>query len=707
MANLVRKGRGTSRRTWVPGGPEPDAPPGPPSLGYVPALDGVRAFAVAGVMAFHGGVPFLPAGFLGVDSFFVLSGFLITSLLLGEWRQRMTIRLRRFWARRARRLLPALVAVVLFVVFYARYAVPAGTYPGLRGDALSALFYFANWHFIATGGNYFVQTGPVSLLTHTWSLAIEEQFYVVWPLVVLAVLRWSKSLRLLLGICVVGALGSAIEMALLYHPGTDPTRLYYGTDTHAQCLLVGAALAVALALVAERSAAGSPVSAADPLWSPKSPAVRRALGALGLAGATATGILWWRLAYTGNFLWRGGFLVVALATAAVLFCAVCSPGSLLGRFLSIAPLRYLGRISYGLYLWHFPLFQWLDAARVGLTGYPLFGVRAGVTLAVATVSFYALERPIRHGDVLRRWRAWVATPTAIAAAAVATLLTTSGAGAAAAGLPGPLPPPPSSVAPSAVAGTVPASGPSKTVLLLGDSTAVTFGFGLSVDAAKYGATLQDHGIVQCGVAMVEDVQTGATEEPPGPPCRPDTPVAQQWPAIWTSYVEQYQPAVVAILVGRWEVSNVKWQGQWTNITNPAFASYVRQQLNEAVTIGASQGAHVVLFGAPCYDSGEQPSGAPWPADATARVDHFNAIAREVVASNLLTTSYVDLDSLFCPSGRFASSINGVIVRSPDGIHFPYFKFGASNAADPDTLAEVYRFGDWLGPRVWPEILGEP
>ena len=139
-------------------------------------------------MAFHGGISWLPAGFLGVDTFFVLSGFLITSLLISEWQRRHTIALGRFWARRARRLLPALLLLLVFVVLYAAFVAPAGTYPGLRLDSLSTLFYVANWHFILSGANYFDQASLPSLLTHTWSLAVEEQFYLVWPLVVLGVL---------------------------------------------------------------------------------------------------------------------------------------------------------------------------------------------------------------------------------------------------------------------------------------------------------------------------------------------------------------------------------------------------------------------------------------------------------------------------------------------------------------------------------------
>ncbi len=230
---------------------DPDAPRHGPSLSYIPALDGIRGVAIIVIMGYHGGVFLTSGGFYSLDTFFALSGFLITSLLISEWQRTSTIRLGRFWARRARRLLPALLVMLLGVSLFAAFVVPAGTYPTLRGDAFSALFYYANWHFIVAGSNYFNQTALTSPLTHTWSLAVEEQFYLVWPLVVLGVFKLWRSKRVLLVVCVVGALASAIEMAVLYSPG-DVNRLYYGTDTRAQSLLVGAALAVSLSLWADR-----------------------------------------------------------------------------------------------------------------------------------------------------------------------------------------------------------------------------------------------------------------------------------------------------------------------------------------------------------------------------------------------------------------------------------------------------------------------
>jgi peptidoglycan/LPS O-acetylase OafA/YrhL len=680
-----------------PAQPDPDAPREEPNLSYIPALDGVRAFAVLGVMAYHGGISWLPAGFLGVDAFFVLSGFLITSLLISEWQRRSTIRLGHFWARRARRLLPALLLLLVFVVLYANFVAPAGTYPGLRLDSLSTLFYVANWHFILTGSNYFSQTGLPSLLTHTWSLAVEEQFYLLWPLVVLGVLKFTGRLWVLLAVSAVGALASATEMALLFRHGTGTTRLYYGTDTHGQCLLVGAALASGLALFARRrqAAATPPGGSATPggntAWAASSLWARTLLSVVGGAGLVGAGLLWWRVSFNGSFLWEGGFLVAALATAAVLVCVVCAQRSWLATALSVSPLRYLGRISYGLYLWHYPLFQWIDGQRTGLDGYALFGARCGATLAVATVSFYLVERPIRQGAFFRQWRAWVGAPAAVAAVSLTVVLATGSGTVAAVTAP-------TSPAPSG------ASGAHTTAMVVGDSTALTLAVGLSLDATHYGFRVVDHGILGCGVAVVPKVKASGLDATVAPACNPATPAGQQWPALWAGWIHQSHPAVVAILAGRWEVSTVQWKGRWTDILAPAFAAYVRQQLQRAVDVASAGGASVVLFTAPCYDSGEQSDGAVWPEDQPDRLNAYNALVRQVVAANPQRASEVNLDGMVCPGGKYESQIDGVTVRAPDGVHFPFFSPSSPQTADPDTETQVKQFGTWIAPRVWPSLV---
>src|SRR2546429_6663696 len=214
---------------------------------YQPALDGLRAFAVLSVFAYHLDAGWARGGFLGVDTFFVLSGFLITSLLVGEWARHGGISFAGFWARRARRLLPALLLVLLAVAAFAVLEAPADQLDGLRGDGLATLFYGANWRFIASGQSYFNLFTEASPLRHMWSLAIEEQFYLVWPLITFVCLRLARGRHWLLGlVCGAGAGASVATMAVLYDP-SDPSRAYYGTDSRAHLLLIGAGLALILA----------------------------------------------------------------------------------------------------------------------------------------------------------------------------------------------------------------------------------------------------------------------------------------------------------------------------------------------------------------------------------------------------------------------------------------------------------------------------
>lgn len=673
----------------------PDSPVGGPSLHYMPALDGLRAFAVAAVLCYHGGISWLPGGFFGVDLFFVLSGFLITSLLLGEWTRTGTIRLRRFWGRRARRLLPALLAVVVFVVCYATFAVPAATYPGIRGDALSAIFYVANWHFILSGSNYFAQSALTSPLTHTWSLAIEEQFYLLWPLVVLAILRYApRPLRALWWVSVIGALASALEMALLLHAGASATRLYYGTDTHAQSLLVGTALAVGLA----RLRPHEPGAASASPWRP-SRRSRTALALLGAAGVVGCALMWTRVAFGSVLLFQGGFLLAAVSAGTVLLSAVSLPHGLLARALSVAPLRYIGRISYGIYLWHYPLFIWLDGARTGLEGLALFALRCAVTCCVATASFFLLERPIRHGNLLRGRLTWAAAPVAVALSAAVVVAVTSGAWVAASASP--------TAEPHRATGVPAVPGAPLRVLLIGDSTALTLGVAIAGDAKTYGVTLEVKAILGCGVTEGRQVRpTGkvstvarpcnSSPAPPGTPLVQHTadpyggmvtsPDAERWTAWYRHWVATFDPNVVILLAGRWEVVTRTFEGHWTNILHPRFARYVEQQLERTIRLASAHGAHVELMTAPCYEPGEQPDGQPWPTGSPSRLDVYNRLVREAAARFPGIASVFDLDALVCPGGSYHQSVDGVQVRLADGVHF------TPNA------------GAYLGPRIWPSIV---
>lgn len=364
---------------------------------HLRALDGMRGLAVAAVVVFHFSPDLAPGGFLGVDIFFVLSGFLITSLLVTERGATGHVRLRAFWVRRARRLFPALILVVVAVAMYSLLRGDALEVRRLRGDGLSALFYVANWRFIWSGQSYieqFLGTGP-SPLRHTWSLAIEEQYYLVWPLLVagvgIGITRWrtrptGPSLRfVVVVVCLVLAVISSVLMAVLHEPGADPSRVYYGTDTRAHLLLVGSALGAATAgIITVAQTRG-----------------RQVLIVSGCASALVLGVLLVTVDAQDTWLYEGGYLAFGLLIV-VMMTAAGQPGrNPLAWLLSTRPLVGLGLISYGVYLWHWPITVWMDERRTGLDGPALFTVRAVLTLAISLASYWLVEQPIRRGALRR------------------------------------------------------------------------------------------------------------------------------------------------------------------------------------------------------------------------------------------------------------------------------------------------------------------
>jgi peptidoglycan/LPS O-acetylase OafA/YrhL len=644
---------------------DPDASQVGERLSYVKGLDGIRAFAVGAVMAFHAGVTHVTGGFLGVDAFFCLSGFLITSLLLGEARHTGTIRLGAFWARRARRLLPALFLVLCFVGLYAWLAAPAGAYPGLRLDSLATLLYVANWHFILQGQSYFQAALAPSPLTHTWSLAIEEQFYLVWPLVVLGIIKLRRSAGAVLAVAVAGALASTAWMAWLHRAGGDPTRLYYGTDTHAMTMLTGAALAAAMILVA-KGRDGASVRAHG--------ATSAVVQVLGFAGAAVLAAMALKVTGTTPWLYKGGFLLAGVATAAIIVSVVVVPRGILGAILGVGPIRFVGRISYGLYLWHYPLFLWLDHGRTGLFGLRLLALRAGVTLVIATASFYLVERPIRHGLVLRGAKAVVLTATSVVAT-LAIITATSLAAAA------------------PTEGTLPIQPPFHDpvrALIIGDSTALTLGIAIAPWTHLYDVNESDQGILGCGVTVSDAQKEQGVYVPTAWPCRTDPGTHPTIYEMWRKEVAKFRPDVVAILAGRWETHTVLRGGEHLNITQPGFQADVAAGLARAVRIASADGARVVLLTAPCTDSGEQPNGSPWPEDSPARLAIYNAIVDRVARTT--GASVLDLHAMVCPNGTYQQVIDGVTIRSPDGVHFAVGPNGAGPYLAPRILSVLVAEG---------------
>ncbi len=323
---------------------------------------------------------FLRGGYLGVDLFFVLSGYLITALLLAEQQATGRIALYAFWVRRCRRLLPALLALMPAVAAYGLFFARPEELVKLRNQALATLGYVANWQAIFERRSYWGLFSAPAPLEHTWSLSIEEQFYVVWPILVMLVLRRFSS-RGVLVMSALLTLASMVAMVLLFSPG-DTSRAYLGTDSRMASILAGAALATLM-----------------PPGAARSPAFVRGADACGIAAAIGLAIAWWQLLGTSPLLYHGGFWLCELGVLALICCAAQGERSVVARALSLRPLVWLGTISYGVYLWHWPVNVLLTQDRLNLQGFPLQALRIAVSLAIALVSYRYVERPIRQNGL--------------------------------------------------------------------------------------------------------------------------------------------------------------------------------------------------------------------------------------------------------------------------------------------------------------------
>jgi peptidoglycan/LPS O-acetylase OafA/YrhL len=357
----------------------------------MPALDGVRALAIAAVLFYHGGIPLLPGGFLGVDVFFVLSGFLITSLLLNEYARTGAISLSGFYWNRARRLLPAFVTMLFVVATFASLFMQDSVASTWR-DLPWALDGLSNWWLVLHQQSYFESIGRPLLFQHTWSLAVEAQFYALWPCVLLLVLpvfgkRAVGLIALVLGVASAAAslfLGAHLSLA----SSESVSHLYFGTDTRSMGLFLGAALAA--------------------LWRPAAAlapgGLRLTLSLAGLLPPVALIALFFLIdEKAGGAQWVVGFPICAILTA-LLVVAATVPGSLIGTLLSVRPMRWIGERSYGMYLWHWPIFQ---ATRPGID-FPFVGpynlvFRLLLTAIVAELSYRFVEMPVRRGALERLW----------------------------------------------------------------------------------------------------------------------------------------------------------------------------------------------------------------------------------------------------------------------------------------------------------------
>jgi peptidoglycan/LPS O-acetylase OafA/YrhL len=651
-----------------------------PHIPHVPALDGLRGASVAAILLFHAG--HLPGGWLAVDLFFLLSGFLITSLLLVEFERRGTISLVAFWGRRARRLLPALFGALLGVAAYAALFAAHEELPRIRRDGLATLLYVANWNSIGAHREYWNLFVAPSPLEHTWTLAIEEQFYLLWPPLVLLLLgRLHLSAR---GVFfMAGALASASALWMAWVVGAEGiNRAYLGTDTRAAAVLAGAALAALGRWRGLSRTAGH----------------RRWLEALGIA-ATA-GLAWAWLVADGRSvaMYRGG-LSACLIGAAVVMAACLWGRGILARIFSVAPLRTLGLVSYGLYLWHWPVYVTLEPRLVGLDGVLLTGVRIAISLAFAVVSYFLIEQPVRRGAFSRRRAVLSAAMSGVAVAGVLVAVTR---------------PAPSSVAVAtdaeieAVRLQTLEAAPERMrrLLVIGDSVAGSLGEELDALGPAWGVEASVRAFPGCSL-----LRTEGQRNPSG------KLAAQRFLKECARFrdrtperVRAFAPDAVVIVEGGPALGEYNVAGVWTAPCEKRYDEAYAADLESTVRQCQSAGARVLVAPMPpvdaaavlaMFDGERAPPTAPAAPDpdekareatlvrlGEERIACQNDVRRRVVERT--GAGMVDIAGFVCPQGHCLPERG---EWRPDGIHF---RGAAARAVAEWLLARVSADAGWTG-----------
>lgn len=652
-------------------------------IAYLPALDGIRGLGLTFVLATHAGFSWAKGGFLWVSTFFTLSGYLITTLLLIEHERNGRIGLKGFWVRRFRRLLPgALLALSLAALF--GFTIADGTQlERLRGDGLSALAYVANWRFVLTDTAYadlFLSPSPVQ---HFWTLSIEEQFYLFLPFVAIVAMRFSREHPMrIVGALVAMLLASVAWMRWLGDNGASLDRLYFGTDTRFPELLAGVILALLMHGRKPRRAIGRGGGWA---W----------LNVASTACLCLMFFLTFNVYRTEHWLYRGGLAGYAVLSAVVV-AGSTRDGSIVTRVLSFGPLPWIGRLSYGGYLYHWPLFLWLDDERTGLDQWPLFGLRMSVTLALAWVSLVSLERPIREGRRFVGSFLPLRLGAAVAVVASLLILVTVDPPAPAVRLTGddqamPELDPETIPATTSVttSETTPASTPVEQgstttsvlpprfssaeparIMVVGDSQAWVLGNAMvrwaegRSDAVVWNKGTRGCGIVRGGQAnRMGEITQGVCED---------------WAEEWNDALLNFEPQIVVVLAGSWDFVERKlpdWP-DFKSFGDPMFDQHLVNEYRSALELLRADGAQVFWLTTPCYllqGFGDDPR-------------HLNNDLLPSVVDGFDGVEVVDLFAMVCPDGRFAEEVGGLSNARPDGLHL------SDEAAD------------WVAEQIGPELL---
>ncbi len=652
---------------------------GSANLPYFAALDGVRGLAVISVLFFHMGFSWAVGGYLGVSTFFTLSGFLITSLLLAEKNATGHIALRAFWVRRFRRLMPAAIAAMVLALVVAVVGDPVAR-ANIGGDIGACITYVANWRFVLSGKSYSELFSTPSAVQHFWSLAIEEQFYLIYPLVAFAVLKVARGSRALFGV-LLGLCTLASVLAPLWL-GFSHDRIYYGTDARAAELLMGGMLAVALYY--------RPIT--DGLA--RSARVQFTMATLGAVSLVICVVIWARVDQQSDPLYAGGFLAYSILSVLVILAALLPVGPV-KVLLSTPPLRWMGKISYGVYLYHWPIYLAVSEDRVPVSGLALFALRVCLTLAVATVSFRYLETPIRKGQPLLsrglRIRPVRLAPVALTMLAVAAVI----AGITA--------PPPVidfaraqqelkfSDAPPPVFDPNASTPPRPRMAMFGDSTALETAMGLNQYLAESGKGDLVGGVTELGCSLIRG---GFLMDYNG--VGKNQTRCNQWDKTFAAEVARAKPNIAIIQDGPWEVVSHQFPDEpqkWYTIGQQRFDDYLTKEMLEVIDLMASHGAQVYWMTLPKMGAPKGKDARKFRGDAAdpARAKRFNEIVSGLPSLRPGKVRVVDVADWLEKSGEDER-------LRPDGVHF--------SPATAREVSERWLFGtvtglfdeDWIAAR---------
>ena len=629
------------------------APSAPRAVGQLPALDGIRGAAIIIVFLYHQNISWLPGGILTVSMFFTLSGYLITRLMINEHGRNGRIDLRRFWTRRVRRLMPAAL-IVLAAVAVLTWAFPNGTRPLSFADVLSGATYWENLHLIASGSNYEGISGIASPVLHMWSLSLEEQVYIVFPLLMIALLAMPSVRRRAGSVLALLAAGGFVLGPILQDAhGTSVS--YYATPVRAAEFLAGAALAV--------------------FWG-NSRSVDRIVEVMRKPWAQALSLvvlafevwLWIEVGLLTTWLFPWAVLASSLATCVIMGFAEARGA--MTNVLSFAPFRWLGVRVYGLYLVHWPVFRFITSRQLDVSPLLLFTVRVAVTLVISETIYRLIEDPVRRGQLWKGSKVWTYCAGLLIVALVAgwfgrttnaqQIVDTDYIALQRENLLG-------TPVNGADAPTRSANNPAlpARVLLVGDSQSFSVGAGMQEWAATNGVDVRFNPGVGCGIGGVTPIEYLGVDKDEQEGCA-------AWASTRAEIVVRYNPQVVVVVGGLGDLSNRRLaDGKWHHIGEAYYDEWLRGQMAAFVDEMTATGATVVWFTHPDVK-------VPFQAGATGQPPFAENNVERMALYNAMISDLAAVDERV-EVADFAAAVRAVpggqfdLDLRPDGTHIDMSK----------------------------------